>query len=156
MELLTTVLSETVDGRRAFVAQCALENVGNAYRREAQPAEVPHVFNCSLLVWHAYRQIGIDLPQRSLEQAHCGDVVDFCGDSDVLPADLLFFQGFYSHADGLFPKGIGHVVIALGDGQVVHATSARGSPFGMSGVQTAPLRLMLGRTDLVVIKRILR
>lgn len=69
----------------------------------------PSGFDCSGLVWYVYRQLGVTLPRRALDQRRALPTVPR---DALLPGDLVFFS---SPAD--------HVGIYLGDGAFVHAPS---------------------------------
>jgi murein DD-endopeptidase len=89
-------------GERA--AKIALEAVGVPYRwGGSSPA---HGFDCSGLVYWAYKRLGRELPHSSYALYGLGRAVNR---SEVKPGDLLFFSG------------LGHVGMYLGRGQMVHA-----------------------------------
>lgn len=72
--------------------------------------------DCSGLVQQVYKQLGIDLPGTSYEQAKNGKVVSM---GSLLPGDLVFYN-----TGGADPNGIGslsHVAIYIGNGQVIDA-----------------------------------
>ena len=68
--------------------------------------------DCSGFTLSVYRNYGVSLPHSSKAQANCGDRVDL---SEVQPGDLIFYGG----------KNIHHVAMYIGNGQVVHAQSAK-------------------------------
>jgi cell wall-associated NlpC family hydrolase len=81
-------------------------------------------FDCSGLVYWAYRRLGIELPHSSYALYDRGRRVTR---SRLKAGDLLFFSG------------LGHVGLYVGEGQMVHAPSSgrsvevvslRGSYFG--------------------------
>ena len=94
-----------VIGARAAEAARAL--LGVPYRYGGQD---PSGFDCSGLVWYVYRQLGVSLPRRALDQRRAVAPV---GRDDLVPGDLVFFS---SPAD--------HVGIYLGAGDFVHAPSS--------------------------------
>ena len=94
-----------VIGARAADAARAL--LGVPYRYGGQD---PSGFDCSGLVWYVYRQLGVSLPRRALDQRRAVAPV---GRDDLIPGDLVFFS---SPAD--------HVGIYLGAGDFVHAPSS--------------------------------
>ncbi len=74
-------------------------------------------FDCSGFTKYVFAQQGIQAPRTAREQAHTGQGValDY---SAFLPGDLLFFAE---------PKeAISHVAIYVGDGRIIHASSAMG------------------------------
>lgn len=68
--------------------------------------------DCSGFTMAVYRNYGVSLPHSSKAQANCGERVDF---SELQPGDLVFYGG----------KNIHHVAMYIGNGQVVHAQSAK-------------------------------
>jgi len=72
----------------------------------------PDQFDCSGLTQYVYRQLGVDLPRVSVEQAAAGVHVDRL---DLRPGDLVFF-----HIGG--PR-IDHVGIYVPGGKFIHAPS---------------------------------
>ena len=73
-------------------------------------------FDCSGLVQYVFARHGVMLPRRALEQAIVGEKIDF---ADLQPGDLLFFA--------FKPGGtkVAHVGIAVGNGQMIHASTSR-------------------------------
>lgn len=72
--------------------------------------------DCSGLVQQVYKQLGINLPRTTYEQAKYGKVVST---GALLPGDLVFYN-----TGGGDPNGIGnlsHVGIYIGNGQIIHA-----------------------------------
>ncbi|HEX7745385.1 MAG TPA: NlpC/P60 family protein [Micromonosporaceae bacterium] len=89
----------------------ALAQVGDQY---LWAAEGPDRFDCSGLMWAAYRSVGFELPRVSRDQyfATRGRSVSRY---DLLPGDLIFF------ASGSNWTTIHHVGMYVGDGKMVHA-----------------------------------
>ncbi|MEO5816880.1 MAG: C40 family peptidase [Gemmatimonadaceae bacterium] len=74
-------------------------------------------FDCSGFTRYVLARQGIQLPRTAREQARAGESValDY---SAFLPGDLLFFAE---------PKeAVSHVAIYVGDGRIIHASSAMG------------------------------
>jgi cell wall-associated NlpC family hydrolase len=71
-------------------------------------------FDCSGLIQYAFRQHGIELPRRSLDQAREGKKVDRKLDR-LKPADLLTF----SNRGG----AVTHVGLYIGDGRFIHSAT---------------------------------
>ncbi|MER7888781.1 C40 family peptidase [Micromonospora sp. NPDC094482] len=100
---------------RAMAAvRYALAQLGDPY---LWAAEGPNRFDCSGLMWAAYRSKGadyFDLPRVSRDQYYAtrGRTVDR---SALLPGDLLFF------ASGSNWSTIHHVGMYIGNGKMVHA-----------------------------------
>lgn len=68
--------------------------------------------DCSGFTLSVYKNYGVSLPHSSKAQANCGTKIDL---SEVQPGDLIFYGG----------KNIHHVAIYIGNGQIVHAQSAK-------------------------------
>lgn len=116
-------------------------------------------FDCSSLMWYAYRDAGILLsdsqghngwpPSAALEAKWCDKnklVVDY---KDVRPGDLLFFKRTAAAKEGRF-LGIGHVSMYIGNGMMVEA---KGRSYGLvySEVKTGSL-VLVGRPVLITNK----
>ena len=97
----------------------ALAQVGKGY---VMGTAGPSTFDCSGLMYAAYKQVGISLPRTSQAQFSAGTSVS---KGDLQPGDLVFYYG-----------GITHVGMYIGNGQIVHAANPR------SGVVTASLNSM--------------
>lgn len=131
--------------------------IGRSYKYGAKPEEAPHCFDCSGFVQYLYKEIGIKLPRCTIEQAEYGRPVK---NKKYLEAgDLIFLRGEKGHYNKKFPMGIGHVVMYLGNGEVIHAASKRlkNSPkiIEKGKVKIEPATKILKRKDIIVIKRIL-
>ena len=97
----------------------ALAQVGKGY---VMGTTGPSTFDCSGLMYAAYKQVGISLPRTSQAQFSAGTSVS---KGDLQPGDLVFYYG-----------GITHVGMYIGNGQIVHAANPR------SGVVTAGVNSM--------------
>lgn len=97
----------------------ALAQVGKGY---VMGTAGPSTFDCSGLMYAAYKQVGISLPRTSQTQFSAGTSVS---KGDLQPGDLVFYYG-----------GITHVGMYIGNGQIVHAANPR------SGVVTASVNSM--------------
>jgi cell wall-associated NlpC family hydrolase len=87
--------------------------------------------DCSGLVQQVYKQLGVNLPRSSYEQAKAGKVVSM---GSLLPGDLVFYN-----TGSRDPNGIGsmsHVAIYIGNGQVVHAPG-RGQTVKVSSISSS-------------------
>lgn len=96
--------------------QIALTRIGSPY---VWGATGPNAFDCSGLVYWAYKQLGVILPRSSQAMAVGGLAVPL---NDIQPGDLVIYYGDSSHV-GLY----------AGNGQIVHAPT-----FGQT-VTLAPL-----------------
>ncbi|NMO54347.1 C40 family peptidase [Actinoplanes sp. TBRC 11911] len=102
----------SADPRAAQALQYALRQIGKPYEWSE---EGPGSFDCSGLMWAAYRSVGVyDLPRVSRDQywATRDKVVDRYS---LLPGDLIFFS--YSNSW----EGIHHVAMYAGNGMMVEA-----------------------------------
>ena len=86
----------------------ALAQVGKGY---VMGTAGPSTFDCSGLMYAAYKQVGISLPRTSQTQFSAGTSVS---KGDLQPGDLVFYYG-----------GITHVGMYIGNGQIVHAANPR-------------------------------
>ncbi len=73
----------------------------------------PDGFDCSGLVFHVYREVGVSLPRTAGAQASAGRHVNR---TSLLPGDLVFFRTRGTR--------ISHVGIYVGEGRFVHAPSS--------------------------------
>ena len=97
---------ETASHRAVEVARSM---IGRPYR---YGGTTPKGFDCSGLVYYAYREIGMTAPRTASEQMRLSQPVRL---SDARPGDLLFFR--------LSGRKVSHVGIYAGDGQFIHAPS---------------------------------
>ncbi|MGI6069042.1 MAG: NlpC/P60 family protein [Blautia sp.] len=93
------------------VVQYAMEFLGNPYVWGG--TSLTEGTDCSGFVQSVYANFGISLPRVAEDQAYTGVQVDI---GQLQPGDLVFYY------DG---ETIYHVVIYVGEGQVVHASSSQ-------------------------------
>ena len=98
----------------------ALAQVGKGY---VMGTTGPSTFDCSGLMYAAYKQVGISLPRTSQTQFSAGTSVS---KGDLQPGDLVFYYG-----------GITHVGMYIGNGKIVHAAN-RGSGVVTASVNSMP------------------
>lgn len=79
--------------------------------------------DCSGFVREIYKKFGVNLPRTSSEQAKAGRAVS---ESELQAGDLLFY------GEG---KSVSHVVMYMGNGKIVHASSSKSYANG-GGVKT--------------------
>ncbi|MEZ5380023.1 MAG: transglycosylase SLT domain-containing protein [Acidimicrobiales bacterium] len=84
----------------------ALDHLGTPYLWGGNDPETG--IDCSALVRTAFREIGVDMPRVSRDQATMG--IEVGSIDDALPGDLLAFG-----------EPVNHVAIYLGDNKMVHA-----------------------------------
>ncbi len=129
--------------------------IGVPYKYGAQMKEAPEFFDCSGFVKYIFLQVGIELPRSTIEQAVEGEEVT----KDNLEfGDLIFLRGERGHYNASFPEGIGHVMLYIGNGKIIHAKSERiqEKPIVEKGeVKEEPLEGPISRGGpIIVIKRI--
>lgn len=90
----------------------------------------PAGVDCSSFIQYVFAQIGVDLPRSSILQATKGREIK--NTRDLQTGDIIFFEGTNGHyAHKLFPRlkrriYIGHVVLYIGDGTIIHARESLG------------------------------
>ena len=89
------------------IADYALQFVGNPYVYGG--TSLTNGADCSGFVMSVYKNFGISLPRTSGEQGKCG--TDVGGIANAQPGDLVAYSG--------------HIGIYIGNGQIVHASSAK-------------------------------
>ena len=92
------------------ICEYALQFVGNPYVWGG--TSLTKGADCSGFTLSVYKKYGVSLPHSSKAQANCGERISV---SEVQPGDLVFYGG----------KNIHHVAMYIGNGQVVHAQSAK-------------------------------
>ena len=102
--------SAEISGKGEMVAAYALQFVGNPYVWGG--TSLTNGADCSGFVQSVYRNFGVSLPRVAADQAQAGTKIAV---EEAQPGDLIFY------ADG---GSIYHVVLYIGNGQVVHASSA--------------------------------
>jgi cell wall-associated NlpC family hydrolase len=110
---LLSVLLSLQSGFGVPVLTRALTLVGSPYRFGGVTVE--RGFDCAAFVRYSYEAAGVHLPRTSESQWLAGWAV---ARDEMRPGDLVFFRNTYRH-------GISHVGLYLGDGQFVHAASAK-------------------------------
>ncbi|WP_325051404.1 C40 family peptidase [Pseudonocardia dioxanivorans] len=105
---------------KASVLSIVMSKIGAPYRYGAAG---PSAFDCSGLMYWAFKQVGITLPRTSRAQSTFGTPV---AKSALQPGDLVFFY-----------KPVSHVAMYIGNGQVVHASTA-GQPVKISSLASMP------------------
>lgn len=98
-------------GKGALALKAAMTQMRKPY---AWGADGPSSFDCSGLMYWAFKKVGITLPRSSSAQSKVGRPVD---KSDLQPGDLVFFYSPVSHVG--FYAGNGKVLNAVQTGDVV-------------------------------------
>lgn len=105
----TALSTGSPDARTASgqsVVNAAMTHLGVPYLWGGTDPE--HGFDCSGLVQDAYRQVGVEMPKWSRNQATMG--VEVGSIEDALPGDVLTFG-----------EPVTHVALYVGDGRMLHA-----------------------------------
>jgi len=98
------------DGNVYQGARIAQSQAGAPYRYGGSS---PRGFDCSGLVYYAYRKAGVRVPRTTREQYRHAEHISL---ADIRRGDLLFFK--------LSSRGISHVGIYTGKGRFIHAPSS--------------------------------
>ena len=98
----------------------ALAQVGDPY---VWGGAGPNSFDCSGLTQFAYKAAGVSLPHSSRMQSTMGTPVS---KADLKPGDLVFFY-----------SPVSHVAMYIGNGQIVHASTA-GQPVKVVSLASMP------------------
>lgn len=104
----------------AAALRAALTQQGKPY---VWGAAGPNAYDCSGLVQWAFKQAGVMLPRVAAAQSTVGTPVSR---DQLRPGDLVFFY-----------SPVSHVAIYLGDGKVIHASTA-GQPVKISTMDGMP------------------
>jgi len=108
----------------------ALQAIAFAMRQLGKPyvfgAEGPDSYDCSGLVWAAYRSAGVTLPRIARDQQHATTEISI---DQLLPGDLVFFSTT-SNTDW---RQVTHVGIYIGNGKMIEA------PMSGENVKIAPV-----------------
>jgi murein DD-endopeptidase len=98
----------------------------------------PRGFDCSGLVYYAFRKAGVRVPRTTSAQLRHAQQVPL---AEIIPGDLLFFRQR--------SRRVSHVGIYVGDGWFIHAPS-RGKPVSYESMQSSywkPRLVTAGRYD---------
>ncbi|WP_062999169.1 C40 family peptidase [Nocardia jinanensis] len=95
--------------RAQFAVKTALAQIGDPY---VWGAVGPNSFDCSGLTQYAARQAGVNIPRIANDQYRQLPAVN---PGDIQPGDLIFPATSYKNGQ------MGHVMMYIGNGQVVHA-----------------------------------
>ncbi|HKS49777.1 MAG TPA: NlpC/P60 family protein [Amycolatopsis sp.] len=104
----------------AAALRVAMTQLGKPY---VWGAAGPNAYDCSGLVRWAFRQAGVNLPRTSSTQSTVGKPVSR---DQLRPGDLVFFY-----------SPVHHVGIYVGDGRILHASTA-GQPVKISSMAGFP------------------
>lgn len=132
------------------IIKFARKHLGKPYKYGAKIYDAPKIFDCSSFIVYLFDLVNVKLPRTALAQASLGKKVS---KSQIQPGDLIFIKGGWGHYNPEFLMGIGHVLLYIGNNQVIHAKGEeiKGRQIGKVVSETADE--WLNRSDLVVIKR---
>lgn len=111
LTITEALYGEGVTDVRISICEFAKQYVGNRYVWGG--TSLTKGADCSGFTLAVYRNFGISLPHSSRAQANCGTKIKV---SEAKPGDLIFYGS---------GKGINHVAMYIGNGQVVHASNSR-------------------------------
>lgn len=98
-------------GRRAKVIEFAREKLGMKYVWGGE-SDAEGGYDCSGLLWYAFKKAGIDMPRVSMAQAERGKRV---GVNKLQAGDLVAWENNSRQA------GADHIALYLGDGMILEA-----------------------------------
>lgn len=107
----------SVATQRLKLLEAAKQYIGAGYKYGATLAEAPKLFDCSSYTQLLFKQVGIDIPRVSRDQASKGTTV-----TNLQAGDLMFFTLRDTYSDGR----VAHVGIYMGDGSMIHASTSLG------------------------------
>lgn len=110
MTMTEVKYGQGVSNVRVDLVSYACQFVGNPYVWGG--TSLTHGADCSGFTMSIFAKYGIYLPHSSAAQANCGRRISA---SEAQPGDLFFYGG----------GRISHVAIYIGNGQIVHASTAR-------------------------------
>jgi len=111
LTITEALYGEGVTDVRVSICEFAKQYVGNRYVWGG--TSLTKGADCSGFTLAVYQNFGVSLPHSSRAQANCGTKISV---SEVKPGDLIFYGN---------GRNINHVVMYIGNGQVVHASNAR-------------------------------
>ena len=120
-EVTTTVYGAAASGDAAAVIAYGEQFIGTPYAYASE--SLTEGTDCSGFTQGVFGAFGISLPRTAADQAECGTKVSV---SDLVPGDLVFYRSDSSVMDDRAPNGVTHVMIYLGNSQVLHASSSAG------------------------------
>lgn len=100
-----------VSNKRELVIKYVREKLGKPYVWGGE-SEAEGGYDCSGLLWQAFKRAGIDMPRVSMDQARRGKRVAL---SELRPGDLVAWENNARQA------GADHIAIYIGDGQIIEA-----------------------------------
>lgn len=120
-------VQESVDELRTSIIAKSKEFVGSWYSWGGRSAQ-SHLFgnissvDCSALVNLSFLAYGLQLPRMSKEQFLASS--EITSGADLQPGDLIFYASVFKNKNFKNPLLIDHIMIYLGDDQLIEATFA--------------------------------
>jgi len=102
---------EGAEGKRQQVIELAKQKLGMNYVWGGE-SDAEGGYDCSGLLWWAFKEAGISMPRVSMAQAERGKRVPI---SELKPGDLVAWENNPRQA------GADHIALYLGDGQILEA-----------------------------------
>ncbi len=136
------------------IIETAKSLLGRPYKYAAKIEEAPNCFDCSLFSQYLFlKKSGKDIGRSAILQATKGKKVS---EKNLKPGDLIFFRSSQGHYnDKLFPPKkygynmcIGHVILYIGNGLVIHASGIK-----MKVVEESLKQVKKERGKIKIIKR---
>ena len=131
---LLVLTSNATSGMGTSIVETALSHLGTRYVYGGASAGG---FDCSGFTMYIYKQFGVTLNRSSKDQVNNGVAVS---KSNLQQGDLVFFS-----TNGVYPT---HVGIYIGDGNIVHASTAK------DGVKISSLNTSYYTTNYFAARRI--
>ncbi len=135
---------------REQIVAFAKKYIGTPYEYGAPLRDKPGAFDCSGFVQFIYKHFGYEIPRSTIQQAEFikKTVRDV---RKIEVGDLIYLHGVRGYYTKKYPAGIGHVVMYIGNGEIIHA----GGIGKKQGVQIDSIKKVVSsRKPLVVIKRV--
>jgi len=109
----------TIQSLRCSIVEESRRHVGRAnYSLRARSTDAPCVFNCSSFTQYIFKTcLSVAIPRRAYQQKEYGMPVE-----NIMAGDLVFATG--KNGWNQFSM-VGHVGIATGTGNIIHATNMR-------------------------------
>lgn len=118
--------------------RAAYSQMGKKYRPGG--ASPQKGFDCSGLIWWAYKQVGMNIPRLTVDQAKTGSAVS---SSTALPGDIVVFR------TGRNPQGL-HTGLYAGGDTFIH------SPRSGERVRMESITVPYWRDKLLTVRRVVR
>ena len=110
--------TEIIKTACSFIGKIANTNLKKSYCWGGRSGYIPGLMSgvdCSALINLIYRAVGIDIARDTYDQFRLSTLIPH--GSLLQPGDLIFFARNLQ-----FPEKVGHIVIYLGEGQIIEST----------------------------------